>query len=196
MKTVRKLMGSRHVPILFSAPMVRELREGRKTQTRRIVKGTPLFHQRAALLSFKNGVATFGDSIPDDPVPLTVKARWSAGDTLWVRETFAILTGNGHRTVYRAAGEEPRNEPLGPMRWTPSIFMRQSQSRIRLEVERVRIERLQDISISDALAEGVNTVTQFDPRTAYAHLWDEINGKTAPWKTNPFVWVVEFVRAA
>jgi len=172
--------------------MVRAIVERRKSQTRRVVKGTAAFHSRAALLSFRNGVATFGDSIPDDPVPLTVKARWNAGDTLWVRETFAILTGNGHRTVYRADGEEPRNEPVGPMRWTPSIFMRPSQSRIRLEVERVRVERLQDLSISDALAEGIDTVTYFDPRTAYAHLWDAINGKTAPWKSNPFVWIVEF----
>lgn len=211
MKTVPQLTG-RTLPILFSGPMVRAILADKKTETRRIVKGTKLFHERAALLSFKDGVATFGDSIPDDPVPITVKARCSAGDTLWVRETFAILTGNGHRTVYRADGDEPRRrrattqaEPLGPMRWTPSIFMRPSQSRIRLKVERVRVERLQCITPEAIRSEGVDEtsvagllkkplVADTPLRDLWRLGWDAINGKTMPWKLDPYVWVIEFAR--
>lgn len=227
MKTVKKLMGRaatsdgrgvlpsipRKVPILFSAPMVRAILAGKKTRTRRILNGGgPDFHSRARLLDFKNGVATFGDSIPDDPVPVTIKARWNVGDTLWVRETFGYVTGNGKRVVYRADGDPPppvlgtpEVNGVQKMTWKPSIFMRPAESRITLEVTGVRVERLQAITSSEIRAEGIDEKTVADllhkPRVEDTPLrdlwrlgWDAINGKTMPWSLSPFVWVLEFAR--
>jgi hypothetical protein len=101
--------------------------------------------------------------------------------------------------------------------WTPSIFMPRSASRIDLLVKDIRIERLQDITEEDAIKEGTpipvseeNNVLMplngkyfptdyFKPvdktnynRAFYGVLWDEINGKTYPWNSNPWVWVIEF----
>lgn len=94
--------------------------------------------------------------------------------------------------------------------WKPSIFMPRWVSRITLEVTDVRIQRLTDISEEDARAEGVSTsdipalingkrgtVYTFGPdahRKSFAMLWEAINGKRAPWSTNPFCWVVSFKR--
>jgi hypothetical protein len=88
-------------------------------------------------------------------------------------------------------------------RWTPSIHMRREHSRITLEVTGVRVERLNDISEADALAEGVDPAgpVGYIPasdrmgrcRYQYANLWNEINGPDS-WDANPFVWVVEFRR--
>lgn len=92
---------------------------------------------------------------------------------------------------------------LGP--WKPGIHLRRDWARIWLEVVSVRVERLQAISAVDAIAEGVELgvpldaivngeltkVHYFDARTAFAHLWCSVNGQDA-WKTNPFVWRVEF----
>jgi hypothetical protein len=95
---------------------------------------------------------------------------------------------------------------LGP--WKPGIHLRRDWARIWLDVVAVRIERLQDITAEDALAEGVelgvpldvivngeqSKAVYFDARTAFAHLWCSVNGPDA-WKSNPWVWVVEFKRA-
>ncbi|HEY1956751.1 MAG TPA: hypothetical protein VGH28_14120 [Polyangiaceae bacterium] len=142
------------------------------------------------------------------------------GQTLWVRETWQSLHHNGVRTVYRADGEDPRTgwddvpaEQRPPMTWRPSIFMRRADSRISLEVTGVRVERLHAITEEDAKAEGVTTsfhgcitidgksgpgtIHTFGPDArvkAFGVLWEAINGKRAPWVSNPWVWVVEFRR--
>jgi hypothetical protein len=90
---------------------------------------------------------------------------------------------------------------LGP--WKPAIHMPRAFSHITLEVTRVRVERLQDITEEDARAEGVSDVRAAEPgppfegaphRKLFSWLWDEINEDRAPWSSNPFVWVVEFKR--
>ena len=179
-------------PILFSAPMVRALLAGTKTQTRRIIKPQHLafFNQdAAAMLSDWN----------ERPLPYG-----QTGDRLWVRETFGHFERNQHfkpgcNVYYRADGNCLELEP-----WRPSIHMPRWASRITLEITSVRVERLQDISEADAQAEGVtddgSLVTDLDGKdrggtiAAYATLWEVING-VGSWDDNPWVWVVSFKRA-
>ena len=112
------------------------------------------------------------------------------------------------RTRFAADGTEPYGK------WTPAIHMPRWASRLTLEVVSVRVERLNDISEEDAQAEGVapffevykgmgqeQTISTGERaadaphRASFACLWDEINGDRALWKSNPWVWVVEFKRA-
>lgn len=222
-------------PILFSGPMVRELLAGRKTQTRRPVKRFADDPGAAMLLSMKGAVATFGHSIPDDPVPVEVTCPYGApSDLLWVRETWCPLDGPHHFTdpslprdhlsdrygtarrngaAYRAEtdadGERCRQE-LG-YKWKPAIHMPRWASRLLLEVEAVRAERLDDISEADARAEGMH----FDglwwhgaphhikgtprclpsARDALLDRWDTMYAG-GPWERarNPWIWVVTFRR--
>lgn len=191
--------GMKERPILFSAPMVRAILGGRKTQTRRIVNA------RVApwLLDPAHG---WDDAYVLDPGnELLARCPYGApGGRLWVRETWARLTGNGHRIVYRADGDDPRlgwdDDPSTRrprMTWTPSIHMPRWASRITLEVTDVRVERLQAITEEDAVAEGVARHVEGatrGARTAFASLWDSLNGERTPWSTNPWVWVVGFRR--
>lgn len=192
-------------PILFSGSMIRAILDGRKTQTRRVVKN------------------------PDAKCPYG-----KVGDRLWVRETYAILnlfTGNKQSggIVFRAdVGDcvqyDSYNEAGGftISKWKPSIFMPRWASRITLEIVDIRMEHLRDISENDALSEGIITERgiigahcaggvhcevmgeiYFPPIAGYSNgynlaseafmdLWDSINGRTHPWNSNPLVWVVEF----
>ena len=116
---------------------------------------------------------------------------------------------------YRADHVDPRGDgPAHPMTWRPSIFMPRAVSRIALDVVSVRAERLHDITDEDIAAEGVDreavmsTLGPVDreivssgglircPRDAWRLGWNAINGKRAPWSANPWVWRVEFRRAA
>lgn len=180
-------------PILFSAPMVRAILEGRKTQTRRIVKHQPL--------------PWVGPDPPGWPPPCPYG---QLGDRLWVRETWAQPTSlDPGPTFYRADYPScvPRQfenvPPAEAVRWRPSIHMPRWASRITLDVTGVRIERLQDISEADAMAEGV-VETHAHLRDlgpcmewcyAFEDLWTRING-AGSWNANPWVWVIEFKRAA
>jgi hypothetical protein len=147
-------------PIIFSGPMIRALLEGRKTQTRRVMK--PPY-----------GIF---ESVGGELRPMHIKV--SPGDRLWVREAFADMTlelgqpweqYNAETRLYeretnpfvwyRADGEPPDvgdGRPL-PARWRPSIHMPRWASRITLIVTDVRVQRVQDISEEDAIAEGVPT---------------------------------------
>jgi hypothetical protein len=96
------------------------------------------------------------------------------------------------------------------LKWKPSIFMPRWASRITLEITDVRVERLQDISEADAIAEGMYTNEAAIKKLGlpadikltgscvdkYRIVWESINGKKYPWSTNPWVWVVEFRRVA
>lgn len=166
-------------PILFSAPMVRALIDGAKTQTRRIVK-----HEHvngdcpcADVFAFneKRGEWELGEC-HEGP---TAHVGWlkcpygRAGDQLWVRETWRLnwASGEGSEVEYRADGAK-RAWPVnakgskfldGGVKWKPSIFLERQYSRLTLEVTAVRVERLQDISDADAKAEGVDPWTTIVP---------------------------------
>ena len=112
------------------------------------------------------------------------------GDRLWVRETFQPVQLATEVTQWRYAATDKRG--LAP--WKPSIFMPRKASRITLENTRIRVERLQDISHRDALAEGVSydvSKPEMHPIAMYRKLWESINGKGS-WAKNPWVWVIEF----
>jgi len=182
-------------PILFSAPMVRALLDGSKTQTRRIAK--------PAFLDFK-GQSFFNV----DKSPYGV-----LGDRLWVRETHTPIFGQTCGLIEVDYKADPRErwermqDHLGSRKWTPSIHMRREYSRITLEIVSVRVERLQDITEDDAIAEGVDgpmcaaavgrAPSRFKLLPAavhgYSHLWETING-AGSWDANPWVWAVEFRR--
>ena len=190
-------------PILFSGPMVRAILAGRKTQTRRVVKSKePLLD---VIQKPKNGMWTGLTQLDPEPKGCLFTCRYgSPGDTLWVRETWLIDRYDGS-TQYAASHPCPSIPP----RWKPSIHMPRNRCRLELEVTGVRIERLQSIKAKDIMAEGAvdrphvdqfgrNPVSAFDGKvyldlvSLWSAGWDSINGKTAPWASNPWVWVVEF----
>lgn len=195
-------------PIAFSAPMVRALLAGTKTQTRRVAKP----RRKPSLLE--------PGAWSDDYVLAPGNREWlmrdcpygQPGDQLWVRETWAtppyfdlVRPSDlqvGTSIYYVADGKESlgRHNELSseatrslPEFWTrrPSIHMPRWASRITLEITGVRVERLQEISASDALAEGVTHSTLNDPRVEYRWLWESIYGEGS-WNLNPWVWVIEF----
>lgn len=176
-------------PIIFSAPMIRALLEGRKTQTRRLLKDPVRM--------------TGGDMpIPSRPCPYGVP-----GDRLWVRETCDYFAGDKsvapeRRIIYY---RERDDFPAATGKWCPPIFMPRWASRITLEVEEVRVERLHDIKVggyltrSDVQLEGCpfenDPALMGDDEVAwYRELWNSLNAKRAPWELNPWVWVIAFRR--
>ena len=206
-------------PILFSAPMVRALLAGTKTQTRRIFKPDRMTwdaNGRYTTHAMRGGELSITGSGPFKPSSwLHYCPYGQPGDRLWVRETFARIDGQTRpwiETDYKATYThgDRLGDTLGiKKRWTPSIHMPRHASRITLEVTGVRVERLQEISIEDAKAEGawgpddsiVQKVADYfgtdifsaNPRKAFQMLWESINGPDS-WAANPWVWVVEFKR--
>lgn len=201
-------------PILFSGPMVRAILDGSKTQTRRVVKPQPK-HPRVH--EFKNPLTSelvWGYPIPTDSIVTKIDGftcpYGKAGDRLWVRETFS-WNGDGFsiRDLEFLRSEQPVNliyraDGVLAGGWKPSIYMPRWASRLTLEITDVRVQRLQDIDHDDAMAEGCfNTGAGFSfdmvklgesdhAETAFAHLWDSINGKAHPWNSNPWVWAIIF----
>lgn len=174
-------------PILFSGPMVRAILDGRKTQTRRIVKPQPTndYVTFMPLSSELVGVTKHGG--PIDNRGWLHCPYGKTGDRLWVRETWCPDV-EPYTFRYKADGGEPLE------RWRPSIHMPRWASRITLEVVSVRVERLQDISEEDALAEGITLVERgTSPVDQFNKLWESINGPGS-WEANPWVWVVSFKR--
>lgn len=113
------------------------------------------------------------------------------GDILWVRETWS--TNNHPLKKYMYKADVEKQSSLRPL-WTPSIHMPREACRLFLEVVSIRVERVQDISRGDAMAEGCpfqNMASGNDPRSWFFELWESINGKGS-WVANPWVWVVEF----
>ena len=198
-------------PILFSAPMVRALLAGTKTQTRRIFKPERMTwdaNGRYTTHAMRGGELSITGSGPFKPSSwLHYCPYGQPGDRLWVRETFARIDGQTRpwiETDYQATYThgDRLGDTLGiKKRWTPSIHMPRHASRITLEVTGVRVERLQDIDLADALAEGISDTgalildsagnEQGGPIAEYAVLWEQINGPGS-WDANPWVWVISF----
>ena len=200
-------------PILFSAPMVRAILAGTKTQTRRFLKQA-VGPSLSVGIEDEPGVAELswlhGDG-PGHEVHETIKRvpcpYGQLGDRLWVRETWAY----GIHAMAAARDEDgpfvyaATDSVQGRLceRWRPSIHMPRSASRITLEITGVRVERLQEISQADAEAEGViewswgalspESHEYMLPASKFEMLWESING-AGSWDANPWVWVVEFKR--
>jgi len=202
-------------PILFSAPMVRALLDGTKTQTRRLVKGAPDDWEPVQPEVYSPTVVDrHGDEQPGPDAygagnkdgDCWIRCPYGQpGDQLWVRETWARDDEDG-ALMYRAdlgrdmsadAWEQGRLEGVPRYRWRPSIHMPRQASRLTLEVTGVRVERLHQISRGDAMAEGCPFANMQDgesPVRWYEYLWRAINGPDS-WDANPWVWVVEFRKA-
>lgn len=188
-------------PILFSAPMVRAILEGRKTVTRRVVKVQPHIDASG---NFCVGSSNYGQDGYGKPVTKHFVngccPYGKPGDRLWVRETWARIrvaqAPDQEWVVYRES--DNRTDYGGP--WKPGIHMFRRDSRILLEVTDVRVERLQDISEDQATAEGISAQATESFRAtgverpagfAFRELWASTGGE---WEANPWVWVVKFKR--
>jgi len=189
----------RERPILFSAPMVRAILDGTKTQTRRIVKPQPPLACNCWYRAEEKYIFAHPETVLyADPISCPYG---QPGERLWVKETWQNglpLPKGGFIPHYRAdRTEEELDAYTG--KWRPSIFMPRWASRITLEIESVRVERLQEISAADAEAEGCeNPRIPISPnfmREVYRGVWEHINGKES-WKQNPWVWALTFRRIA
>ena len=172
-------------PIIFSSPMVRALLDGRKTQTRRALNPQPE--------TLPNGFA--GSRLP-----------YAFGDRLWVREAIDKVSEPGD-VFYRADYEAAHGNSGQGLGWKSSIHMPRWASRITLTVTEVRVQRLQEISEADAVAEGIfHRPSDFypqgvwthggdegwhTPEAAYRHLWNSLHGPDA-WDENPWVVAITF----
>lgn len=206
-------------PILFSGPMVCAILEGRKSQTRRVVKPQPpaecgihyMIGNESWLPVEKRGPLRHSWEAWGGPLYESRPAGHMCGnhavrcpygvpgDRLWVRESWYSPPRPLNDCLgYVADGDYPHGMAY---RVRPSIHMPRCASRITLEITGVRVERLQDISEADCIAEGVETLGRDIGREApydaaklkYASLWESINGPGS-WDANPFVWVIEFKR--
>ena len=196
-------MTQKFIPILFSTEMINAILEGRKTQTRRAVKFNnylpSLTHKHHSKMTVRGFEVYDGNKELDGNL---IFRHGNVDDILWVRETFTFWND---QPCYKADNLS-ENKLL---KWKPSIFMPKEASRIFLKVTNVRVERLNDISESDAIAEGVEKIADYgatgyklytEPEASYSDidavysfesLWESINGKESL-DANPFVWVIEF----
>lgn len=191
-------------PILFSAPMVRAILDGRKTQTRRVAK--PVKHPDLGNLHDASVLAREPQHVIERACPYG-----QVGDRLWVRETHLAWWSlnpeapDGPRVFSHVAAFKADGYELEPgEKWIPAIHMLRKASRIDLEITGVRVERLNDISEADAIDEGTEplktadgrydwTVKPRGPIGDFKALWESING-AGSWEANPWVWVIGFKR--
>ncbi len=230
-------------PIIFNTTMVKAIVEGRKTQTRRIMRRQPDSVERFkhaeettdtnakyAILRCNNNPKGFkrcNSGWFADAKYKTPFTEFNVGDRLWVRETFCY----GHIDEFDAEHPDDRklfidqydgrnktsfpkqwcienNVEIEDVVWRPSIHMPRSASRILLEITKIRIEKLNQISSQDAVQEGLlklpasgryvlNRGDQYfgavsiNPREVFKWLWESIYGSSS-WELNPWVWVIEF----
>jgi hypothetical protein len=206
--------------------MVKALLDGRKTQTRRVIKGEALNWLEPGMFT-REYVALPESSLVGAP-----------GDRLWVKESFRFpkfLDTESPNAIAKLSEDDHFDTPWRPINtpWCPtkfeaddhetdsalllryfggewgqlrlSIFMPRWASRITLEIESVRVERVQEISEADAAAEGVEQLSHGwrdylkrdvqlgDARWSFQTLWDSINAERGlGWDVNPFVWVIQF----
>ena len=199
-------------PLLMSGEMVRALLDGRKSQTRRVLKPQPSAEHYLHLSVLKDGAAIFRNEHTgyrqDIPMP------YAPGDLLWVRETWARWpSDDSEPTFYKADADNEREGWMDPpgIKYRPSIHMPRWASRLTLRVTEVRVERVQDISEEDALAEGVMRLERrslmtgeplyglhdgygYDKaRNCFLDLWNHLNLKRGYGSSeNPWVVVIVF----
>jgi hypothetical protein len=188
----------KEIPILFSTPMVQAILEGRKTQTRRLIKDK-LQPVRVEVISGRRLVKPSGWPLMNvDEFTERLCPYGKPGDQIWCRETWRGIKQDfgPERIEYKATETINLTD-----KWRPSIFMPKEAARIWLKVESVRVERLQDIPYPDIEKEGIS-LDQLKgcdpclPASIHLHhefkkLWERING-TDSWQANPWVWVVSF----
>ena len=183
-------------PILFSTSMVQAILDGRKTQTRRVIKAPVLRNVREPdEVLFDGKICKFNWHGDDVIGGFEIKPKYQPGDVLWVRETWSRDESGEY--VYRTnyGTTEDDSFPPSMFKWRPSIHMPREAARIFLRVTNVRVERVQDITAHDAIREGMESEIPFDTVDEFKELWNNLNAKRGyGWDTNPWVWVVKFER--
>ena len=219
-------LGTRRRGIMFADESVRAILGGRKTMTRRLVARALDFgavanavHKDGAgtgWIAWWGHAATAEETRKMYPGDSGFRCPHGAvGDHIWVREAFCHAMDDGRCTdkiLYRADGHDVfASDGDGFHRWNKDgseaspwrspFYLKRADSRITLEITDVRVERLQDITEEDVKAEGVYTWAEGDhtcnvAETYFSAAWDRINGKRAPWASNPWVWVINFIKIA
>ncbi len=197
-------------PILFNTEMVRAILDGRKTCTRRLVKPQP-GKEYKNVFTISDGETlewVFAEDLPSGS-GVCVNPPYQPGDILYVRETWK-RAANGY--YYYESWQ--KDDIADIIKWKPSIHMPRKAARIWLEVTNVRVERLQEITEDECIAEGIyksscrgcNATFGCDvcPNEGYEEieefieLWNSTIKKNCldryGWDANPWVWVVEFKR--
>lgn len=205
----------KETPILFSTAMVQAILAGRKTMTRRVVKGSD-DHYYQSLVNHASSKHTFvlnGNYNPSENDVCEIKCPYGqVGDLLWVRETWHYFD-RPDQFLYKANPNDHQHTD----KWKPSIHMPKAACRIFLRITNIRVERLQDITEQDAITEGIekigymyldyysqselskiarkrNAIPLYKQAiTSFQSLWASING-VGNWDENPWVWVIEFER--
>lgn len=177
-------------PILFTDELINAIQDGRKTETRRLIK--PRFGHFPATVRLNPvcvEAVTSNGKLRHVPCPYG-----EAGDLLYVRQAYApnyFDPGHAYRSDFG-----PEDWAIAHAKWTPGIHMPKAHARLWLRVLEVRAERLHDIDDAGAWHEGVRSPLRMvgARRNAFARLWDSINGKRegGAWADNPPVWVVRF----
>lgn len=190
-------------PIIFNQEMVKAILEGRKSQTRRVIKPQPF--------DILGDEDEYIHCVGNDYKKYNIKIPYRIGQKLWVREIFGIDWEN--KAFYKEAYNRRRVEAGYLPRfkkhpcWKSSIFMPKKYARIWLKVIDIRVEKIQDISENDCIKEGVKMCYWYRNlkgedvtfnskyKMGFANLWDNINAKHGyGWEENPFCWVIEFKR--
>jgi hypothetical protein len=226
-------MGSKERGILFSGEMVRAILDGRKTQTRRVVKpqppkecsihyplGNESWVPEADRTPFRHTWEAWGGPLyharPDKALCGSHDVRCpygKPGDCLWVRESHWRFTGcASYGKPWDGFVESPNGDPYDARCYddypnisgateaaavvrVPSIHMPRWASRITLEITDMRVERIREISVADALAEGCCVSSNPNESDAFHNLWNRINAKRGySYESNPWVWAITFKR--
>jgi len=217
-------------PILFTGAMVKAILDGTKTQTRRVLKPQPPDGMTAGFCPWVKTGWAFSELNPDGTLGgckcsggIVSQPYGHVGDLLWVRETtcqygrdtYDMMSGyhwiaKKSKPILYVADNPDRKyaDSIGDWyhRTFPCIHMKKKFARIWLEITKVRVERVQDISIKDIKAEGISEINipyakKKDLGWYYykpmQELWDSLNAKRGyGWDVNPWVFVIEFKRNA
>ena len=190
-------------PIIMGAESVQAILDGRKTQTRRVVGKKAL--ERFEFAPSGELIGSFNELHPEWEIYPTIDdAPYCVGDRLWVRETYCTVMGGPPFGLcfYRADSEsivietQYGTQYMSPD-WKSPMFMPKAMSRITLEITDIHVERLQDITAQEAIAEGMPIPyvarDEYEPISMYRELWEKLNSKRGySWESNPWVWVISF----
>lgn len=193
-------------PIIFSTDMVKAILEGRKTQTRRVIKPQPPNSWKFDGF-YDNGDISF--SHPAGVKKIHKCSYGKVGDRLWVRETWEESIKNlfGKSVIlYKADYIDKPDDIANASKWKSPIYMSRWASRITLEITDIRVERLQEITANDCVKEGcgrtLGTNPHYHPRDRFKDLWNSIYARNDrpdgyckySWENNPWVWMISFKR--
>lgn len=210
-------------PILFQQEMVKAILAGLKTETRRIIKPQPIPEDVKMPVPVKDFVNQLKkkENLGYDRISTSGTSKGfylpkcpygQHGDILWVRENYMAVTSHWEGKEEHGYAYQASDKDWGKFaKWKPSIHMPKEACRIFLLLKEVKVERLQDISENDAIAEGVSEIRWSQdvwkfpvyvsreltnhstdiPASNFASLWQSINGASS-WYQNPWVWVLKY----